>query len=243
MFGLGRRKTHSQLVKAELGESLDHFMRAATHAAGGVGTTVGPRMQTAREYVGPTATRVKDTATSGWQSTMTAFAPLAAAAADGARQAGSTARKARSKKMRVTRKKESLMARRRWSMLTGLLAAGAVLGAAGAMAVRRRRQQDWDSYDPDHSLDAVRSDAEAIAASTSEATPARDMARSSTMPTGKAADQAIEQVIEKTAPAGEQLAKTTGSITDGAKQTAAKSTEKADGMVGNARTPSRNSRG
>ncbi|MFD0822377.1 hypothetical protein ACFQ0D_29575, partial [Micromonospora zhanjiangensis] len=30
VFGFGRRRTHRDLVKAELGESLEHFVQAAT---------------------------------------------------------------------------------------------------------------------------------------------------------------------------------------------------------------------
>ena len=80
-----------QLVRAELGESFGHFRQAATHAAGGVGATVGPRVQAARVYLSPTATRVAQTAANGWGSTMTMIAPLAVAALAGAREAGTAA--------------------------------------------------------------------------------------------------------------------------------------------------------
>lgn len=162
MLGIARRKTRrSQLVKAELGESFDHFMQAATHAAGGVGATMGPK---AADGVH----RVKEGASHGWESTMAALAPLAAAAAEGAReagrstkQAGRKAGKASVKKMRaVTPKRESRMSRRRWPMLAGLLAAGAAVGAAGALVMRRRRQQQWQEYDPSHAMDPVAANAD-----------------------------------------------------------------------------------
>jgi hypothetical protein len=35
MFGFGRHNSHSQLVRAELGECLDHFKRGAGHAVDG----------------------------------------------------------------------------------------------------------------------------------------------------------------------------------------------------------------
>ncbi|GAA4453821.1 hypothetical protein GCM10023170_044580 [Phytohabitans houttuyneae] len=161
MLGLARRKTRSQLVKAELGESFDHFMQAATHAAGGVGATMGPKAADG-------AHRVKESASSGWESTMATLAPLAAAAAEGAREAGRTtkragrkARKAGATKMRaVSPKKESRMSRRRWPMLAGLLAAGAAVGAAGALVMRRRKQQQWQEYDPSHAMDPVAANAD-----------------------------------------------------------------------------------
>jgi len=233
VFGFGGRKSHRQLVRAELGESFDHLMQAATHAASGLGANVGPRIYAARDHVSPTAARVRNRASDGWESTMTAFAPLAVAATDGARQAGSVALKARSKKMRAMRKKNS-MTGRRWPMLTGLLLAGAVAGAMGAVAMRRRGQQPWDSYDPAATLDAVRGDAATVAGS-SAGGAVREPASPKSTPMDKAKD--------RTAAAGDKLSSTTTSITETAKQTATKSSDKADGLLGSAAAPSRNSRG
>jgi hypothetical protein len=253
VFGIGRRKTHSQLVKAELGESLGHFVRAATHAASGVGETVGPRVESARDYLGPAATRVRSTASTGWGSTMTAFAPLVAAAASGAGQAGSTTRKASSKKVRMMRKKESMRARRRWSILTGLLAAGAVAGAVGAIAVRRRAQPDWDSYDPGRVMESVREDAEAIVHSSSDDhrrdTPKNSSGPDKAKPAGPdkamaAGAGAKASPTEKVKDQGDPIPSPTSTITDSAKQGAVKGAAKADGLLGNnSPTPSRNSRG
>lgn len=159
MLGMARRKTRSQLVKAELGESFGHFMQAATHAAGGVGATMGPR---AADGVH----RVRESASHGWESTMATLAPLAAAAAEGAREAGRgtkragrKARKAGGMKMRaISPKKEPRMSRGRLPMLIGLLAAGAAVGAAGALVMRRRKQQQWQEYEPSHAMEPVAAD-------------------------------------------------------------------------------------
>ena len=236
MFGIGRRKTHRQLAKAELGESLDHFRRAATHAAGGVGATLGPRMNAARDYVGPTATKVRDKAAHGWATTVTALAPLAVAAAEGARHAGSTARKAKPKNMRAMRKKESLMARRRWPMLTGILAASAVVGVAGAAAVRRRRQQDWDAYDAGRALESVREDAETLAAS-STSSLRHESTKAATGPDDKATDKPLVKTTEKASdrPSPATLAETT-------KKSTTKGTDRNDGLLGSAGTATSNSR-
>lgn len=153
MFGIGRRKTHRELAKSELSESFDHFMQAATHAAGGVGKTVGPRVHIARQYVTPAAGRIREGAATGWGTTMTALTPLAVAATDGARQAGSMARRTRAKNMKRLRRSESRMSGSRWPMLAGLLLAGAAVGTVGAIAMRRRQQQQWDEYDPSRPLD------------------------------------------------------------------------------------------
>ncbi|MCW6002973.1 hypothetical protein K1W54_00015 [Micromonospora sp. CPCC 205371] len=123
MFSLGlRRRTHGQIARAELGESFDHFRQAATHAASGMGETLGP---------------------------------LAAAAAANARQAGDAARRAKAKNLTaMSKKKESRMSRKRWPMLAGLLAAGAAVGAVGALVMRRRRQHEWEEYDPTQALES-----------------------------------------------------------------------------------------
>jgi hypothetical protein len=257
VFGFGRRRTHRDLVRAELGESFDHFVQAATHAAGGVGATVGPRVRAAREQVGPTANRVRDTASHGWGSTIAAFAPLAAAATDGARQAGTAAKRTKAKGLRPMRKKESLMARKRWPMVAGVLAAGAIAGTV--VAARRRRAQEWDSYDPAGTMPGMDRDGGAVD-TVPVGQPDRDLPRTGstgTSPAGAAVGPAASGGVKenagvatgtagaakgKAATAEDKLASTTTSITESAKQSAAKTTEKADGLLGGASAPSRNSR-
>jgi hypothetical protein len=147
VFGIRRRaKSHAQLVREELGESFEHLIQAATHMAGGVGATVGPRVNAAREYMSPAAGRMRNRASHGWESTVATFAPIAAAARDGARQGRGTTRKVKARNLKAIGKKESRMSRKRWPMLAGLLTAGAAVGAAGALVMRRRRQQQWQEY-------------------------------------------------------------------------------------------------
>lgn len=161
MFGIGRRKTQGQLAKAELDRGVGHLMQAATYASRGVGHTVGPRVQAARGAVAPTAVLVRDRAASGWGSTIATLAPLAVATRGGAAQAGAMARKAKAKNMRLTKQKKKT--RRPGGLMTGLLAAGAVAGVAGAMAMRRRRdQREWAEYDPAHTLEPMRDEVETI---------------------------------------------------------------------------------
>ncbi|MBQ0903614.1 hypothetical protein [Micromonospora sp. U21] len=173
VFGIGRRKSEGQLAKAELNQSISHLVQAANHAAKGAGATVGPRVQMARGYVGPAAAIVRDRASTGWGTTLTTLAPLAAAARDGAAQAEPLTRKARSKNMRITGKKKQ--PRRRGSMMTGLLAAGAIAGLAGAVALRRRReQQEWAEYDPTRTLEPMRDEVDSIEVRTASAPKGSD---------------------------------------------------------------------
>lgn len=175
VFGLGRRKAHRDLVRAELGESLGHFRQAATHAADGVSATVGPRVRAARGYAGPAAARARK----GWESTVVAAAPVAVAALNAARQTGPVTRKA--KTMKAMQKKPARSSRG-WTRLGAMLAAGTAVGAAGAFALRRRRQPRWDEYDPAQALDAVRTEAGAApggteGASASPASPGTGSAK------------------------------------------------------------------
>ncbi|MCM0674612.1 hypothetical protein NCC78_07920 [Micromonospora phytophila] len=195
VFGIGRRKTQGQLAKAELNQGIGHLRQAATYAAKGAGSSVGPRVQAARGAVAPTAVIVRDRASSGFASTVAALAPLAlvvrnaqaeaAGKALASRKAASAkqaavARKVKAKNMKASKKKS----RRGGSMLTGLLAAGAVAGVAGAMAMRRRReQQEWSEYDPTRTLEPMRDEVESIEVRTPSAGGAK-VPDSSTMSSG-----------------------------------------------------------
>jgi hypothetical protein len=43
---------------------------------------------------------------------------------------------------------EEKVASRRWPKLAGLLTIGALAGAVGAFVLRRRREQEWEAYEP-----------------------------------------------------------------------------------------------
>jgi hypothetical protein len=107
----------------ELAESYGHFKEAAGHVAGGAAEKITPRYDLAR-----------DVAVRGWMGAMGAFSPLVDQMREGAANA---------------RRQYEEPGRNRWPMLVGLLAAGAAVGAAGAMIVRRRRAAaQWDEYEP-----------------------------------------------------------------------------------------------
>ncbi|MDQ0367652.1 hypothetical protein [Catenuloplanes indicus] len=148
VFGIGRSKTRSQMVREELEEGLGHLRQAATHAAEGVGATVGPRVHAAREVVTPAASRARTAAAGG----IAAFTPLAMSAAENARQAGKQAgkqtRRMKRKNAKALRRavgrEERGMSRNR--KLTGLLMIGVAAGVAGSMIMKKRRQREEEQW-------------------------------------------------------------------------------------------------
>ncbi|MFC7547046.1 hypothetical protein [Plantactinospora sp. GCM10030261] len=214
MFGIGRRARHRDLVKTELRDGIGHFAQAAAHAREGVGSTVAPRVGAAKDYVAPKAAKVRGGAQRRWGSTMAAIAPLAVAADGAVRQAGSAARKGNLKDMGKKKSKGRL------SKGATVLALGAAVGAAGAFALRRRRDnQEWHAYDPAATLTGVSKDP----AGQTE----RDLARSaSTARETNTATMAPEKAH------GDKLASATDSITETAKQGASKTTESAKRAAG-----------
>ncbi|MCI4063262.1 hypothetical protein MRQ36_12045 [Micromonospora sp. R77] len=195
VFGIGRRKTQGQLAKAELNQGIGHLRQAATYAAKGAGATVGPRVQAARGAVAPTAVVVRDRASSGVASTVAAIAPLVLAVRNAQAQTAGKAltgrkaaaakmsaagKQAKAKNLKAAKKKQK---KSRGGMMTGLLAAGTVAGLAGAMAMRRRReQQEWAEYDPTGKLDPMREDVDTIVVETPD--PSAKVTDASTMSSG-----------------------------------------------------------
>jgi hypothetical protein len=152
VFGIVRRKSHSMMAKNEFGQGVEHFKAAATHAARGTGAAVGPTISSAKDRVQPAAAKARDAAATGWGSAVATLAPLAAAATEGARQAGKQTSKASKKSAKkldrrarktIGPKKQSSKGR-----LVGITIAGLAVGAAAAMILRRRQRQQWDEYDP-----------------------------------------------------------------------------------------------
>jgi hypothetical protein len=144
MFRRRQAKTHRVQMREELGQSFDHFRQAASHAASGTANLIGPRYESARKSMkksaGPSVRKAN-------RATAAAVMPLAIA----------VGRNARKGKAKVTREQQST---RRWPMvLGGLLAAGAAVGAAGAVIARRRANRDqWEEYGSTRSTGNSRTD-------------------------------------------------------------------------------------
>jgi len=135
--------THRELVREELGESLQHLRQAAAHAVGGVGASVGPRVDSARDAMAPRIRRVSRSAIQGMDGTLSTLGPLIEAAREGAAQAGRATEKATGR----SRRKIRARSRRRTVMVIGLLATGAAAGAAAATISRRNNRDKWEEYD------------------------------------------------------------------------------------------------
>ncbi|GGK32638.1 hypothetical protein GCM10010124_26750 [Pilimelia terevasa] len=157
MFTLRRRtpRKHAELFREELGEGLGHLAQAANHAAGGLGTAVGPAVSAARTRMAPTAERVRAAAVAGIGGTAAVLAPIAAtatqAARDSAKVAGRKGTKVRKQAARVTQR--PVKGRSRTGRILALAAAGAVVGGIAAMIVRRQQQQRaWDDFDAERDL-------------------------------------------------------------------------------------------
>ncbi|MBL7261512.1 hypothetical protein JKJ07_45230 [Actinoplanes sp. LDG1-01] len=154
-------------MKNELGQSVDHFKRAASLAAQETSATVGPTLSAAVERVQPAAVKAKDAASSGWGSAVATITPLVAAASENVRQAGETARqqgelsRRKAKKAAKKNKKAAKDLQKRASKaigreqssgkgkkLVGFALLGAAIGIAAAYAAKRRQAAQWDEYDP-----------------------------------------------------------------------------------------------
>jgi hypothetical protein len=188
VFGRRHVKSRQDLVRAEFGESAEHFRQAAAHAAGGLGATVGPHLgsakstakdktASARGFVKPAAGRVTNTASRGWDSTIAVFAPLTEAAKQGSKRGT----KLREQEMNQKSAKNKGGNQTSWMAFAStkeaessghaglyvLLATGAAVGAAGALAARRRTRTKWAEYEPSSLHSDASSFAEAGATSKS----------------------------------------------------------------------------
>jgi hypothetical protein len=154
-----RRKNRSTKMKSELGQSVDHFKRAASLAAQETSATVGPKFYAARDRVQPTAVKAKEAASSGWGSTVATLTPLVTAVTDKAQLVNKTTTKAGKKEVKASRKNAKKLQKRTnkalgrkqkgrtGTKLGGLLLAGAAVGAVGAYVIRKRQRDQWDEYD------------------------------------------------------------------------------------------------
>lgn len=165
-----RRKSRGRKMKDELGQSVDHFKRAASLAAQETSATVGPTLSAAVDRVQPAAVKAKDAASSGWGSAVATITPLVTAAGENVRQAGGNVRQAggnvrlvskrkAKKTAKENRKAAKLLQKRadkavgrkprsRGSKLLGFALLGTAIGIGAAYAAKRRQAAQWDEYDP-----------------------------------------------------------------------------------------------
>jgi uncharacterized protein YeaO (DUF488 family) len=147
-------------MKNELGQSVDHFKRAASLAAQETSATVGPKLQTAVDKVQPAAVKAKDAASTGWDSALATITPLVAAATDNVRQAGQVSKRQAKNAAKQNKKNAKKLqkranstfgrksGKRRGSRLLGYALVGTAVGFAAAYVAKRRKAAQWDEYDP-----------------------------------------------------------------------------------------------
>jgi len=155
-----RRRSRSARLKNELGQSVDHFKRAAALAAQETSATVGPKLNAAVDRVQPAATRAKDVASSGWDSALATITPLVTAGTENVRKTGKGGRKQARKAAKHNQKQAKKLQKRasaaigrkqgrgRRSRLVGFALLGTAVGAGAAYVVKRRKAAQWDEYEP-----------------------------------------------------------------------------------------------
>jgi hypothetical protein len=160
VFATMRRKSRSKRMKNELGQSVDHFKRAATLAAQETSATVGPKFNAAVDRVQPAAVRAKDVASSGWDSALATITPLVSAASENVRQAGKVSKRQARKTAKENEKNARKLQKRankaigrkqhkgRGSKVLGLALIGTAVGVGAAYAAKRRKTAQWDEYEP-----------------------------------------------------------------------------------------------
>jgi hypothetical protein len=159
VFGTMRRKSRNRQMKTELGQSVDHFKRAASLAAQETSATVGPKFSAAKDRVQPAATKAKETASSGWDSALATLTPLVAAASEQVRQTGKVSKKQSKKAAKANEKNAKKLEKRAnkalgrkkgrsKSKLFGYALLGTAVGVGAAYAAKRRKADQWDEYEP-----------------------------------------------------------------------------------------------
>jgi hypothetical protein len=159
VFATMRRKRRSAIMKQELGQSVDHFKRAATIAAQETSATVAPKINAAKDKVQPAVSQAKGAASSGWDSAVATLTPLITAASDvrhggkqtvkvSKRQAKANKKDAKELEKRANKALGRKQGGRKTGKLFGLALLGAAVGAGAAYVVRKRRTAQWDEYDP-----------------------------------------------------------------------------------------------
>jgi len=156
VFATMRRRSRSRRMKNELGQSVDHFKRAASIAAQETSATVGPKLQTAVGRVQPAAVKAKDAASSGWDSALATLTPLVNSATDNVRHAGKVSKRQAKKNAKQNKKYAKQLRKkaarrsdkRRGSRLMGYALIGTAFGVGAAYLAKRRKASQWDEYDP-----------------------------------------------------------------------------------------------
>ena len=217
MFTTMRRKRRSTKLKNELGQSVDHFKRAASLAAQETSSTVGPKFYAAKDRLQPAATKARDTASNSWGSAVATLAPLVTAAASNVRQTGKETAKAGKKSAKENRKAAQKNAKRlekranktigrkqtgrKSSTLIGLALIGGAIGAGAAYVVRKRRTAQWDEYDPSEPIATTTTTTSVAGAEDAAFEPTDQTGYTTPAGTVFSADPTVDNEIDQTSSA------------------------------------------
>ena len=169
--------THGQVVMDELAQGYGHLRHAAGHLAGG-----------AAEKITPTYDRARAATNRRLAMTRDSFSPMY----EHMREGAANARKL--KDLQALHKVQEAAKPNRWRALVGLLAAGAAVGAAGAIVARRRRAAaEWDDYDPMTAMDEAQYGGEKPSPAQKVTAGAASVADSVSSQAGKLADTLHEK--------------------------------------------------
>jgi hypothetical protein len=133
------QQTHRQQLVSELGHSAVHLRRAAGHLA--MGTA---------EHLTPTYDRARHMADQGWSSTQETLKPIYQQVRENAMNTRAMKQMGQDRMKQMKKMKAKRNEHGRWRGLSGLLIAGAAVGAMSAAVARRRRAQqaEWEEYEP-----------------------------------------------------------------------------------------------
>lgn len=154
----GRRSTPSQtrLMMKELSQSYTHLRNAAGHVAGGTAERLGPGYDRARDFA---SRRFGSSAGRGFMPSMEQWrmgvaknrmgSMLNMGGPSGGYRSWLTMGGDTGTSRRWLGSNKKHQPSHRWSSMSRVMMAGAAVGAAGAIAMRRRRQaQQWEEYEP-----------------------------------------------------------------------------------------------
>lgn len=201
----------SDEIKSELGEGIGHLVNAAGAATEAARETLAPKAQAAVEALAPRVEQARDAVKPTVDKALASLAPIVEAAVEAQKAGGKKVQSAR-KDAKVAaaegkrRAKEAALAlrggkpRRRWPLVVGALAVGAIAGAAAGLLARRNEEPRWEDYDAPTEPVAQRV-ADVTTSAAAKVSSAADKTADKVAETARSAANATKSAADKTAAA------------------------------------------